>query len=184
MRECRYFLPDPQGSSFRHCPLLSPSHSRRFRSPSIDWASAAPFNQRHFPAIDRNHHACGVGVDFNRKSLGLSKELTWLACLSPSCGTLMSLGRRCCGTSGLQEGLADALVDDFDRWLIGQTTATRSRQLRLRHGVRSETTRSGRLSSRSLSQLFGGSAVSICLSASVEADSCCRSQTRCVLMSA
>ena len=46
----------------------------------------------------------------------------------------MSLGRRCCGASALKEGLADALVDDFDRRLIGQARVTRSRQLRLLHG--------------------------------------------------
>ena len=50
---------------------MSPSHSRRFPSPSIDWVSPASFNQRHFPVIGRNHHACGVGVDSNREIIGL-----------------------------------------------------------------------------------------------------------------
>ena len=34
-------------------------------------ASSIAFHQRHFRPIDRNHHACGVGVDFNREIIGL-----------------------------------------------------------------------------------------------------------------
>ena len=86
-------------------------------------APLVAFNQRHFRPIDRNHHARGVGVDFNWDAphfIGLGESVDDVE--------LPQLFRRHLDQLGIgvvvglpvpEERVANALVDCVDRGSIG-----------------------------------------------------------------
>ena len=81
------------------------------------------FDQRHFRPIDRNHHARGVGVDFDRDTphfIGLGKGVDDVELSQFFRRHLDQLGIGVVvGLPVPEERVANALVDCVDRGFIG-----------------------------------------------------------------
>ena len=123
-------------------------------------AALVAFNQRHFRPIDRNHHARGVGVDFNWDApqlIGLAEGVDDVELPQFFRRHLDQLGVGVVvGLPVPQEGLANALVDGVDRnsSVMARFSQSWTQLLGVRLGTVESAARSGHIGVRNEQRLL------------------------------